>query len=60
MSLVTFFLIVLYLPGKLLIHKASLYYRYTIFIDWRTQHFRDVNAPKKAPKQTHTYTAIWL
>lgn len=33
---------------------------YTIFIDRRTQHCRMSMLPLKHPKQTHTYTVIWL
>ena len=63
----TFFLFFLHLPGKLLIYKASLYYvkhpfmyiyipLYTIFIDRRTQHCRDVNAPPRNPPNRPTHT----
>lgn len=46
MNLVSLFLIFLCFPGRPMNHKASLYKRYTMFIDWRIWYCRDVNSPR--------------
>lgn len=50
MNLVSLFLSFLCFPGIPMNHKASLYKRYTMFIDWRTWYCRDVISPQDRPE----------
>lgn len=59
MNLVSLFLIFLCFPGRLMNHKASLYKRYTMFIDWRTWYCRAVTSPQdKLVTDPHIYCSL--